>query len=203
VTVAAFDFDGTLSTGDCVVPFLRRLAGWHGIVWTTIAHPMRATGAAARRDRDALKDLVVGGVFRGRSVDAVAAVGADFAASVQATRLRADTVARLRWHQRAGHRVVLVSASLGPYLRPLGDSLGVDGVVCTDVEQHGGTYGAALLGGNCRGPLKAERLARWREHHDCTAGELWAYGDSTGDRELLAMADRPVWVNGTTIAEAP
>ena len=38
--------------------------------------------------------------------------------------MRADTLARLRWHQGRGDRTVLVSASLGQYLRPLGRRLG-------------------------------------------------------------------------------
>ena len=50
--------------------------------------------------------------------------------------------------------------------------------------------------GNCRGPEKARRLLAWLDanHGGRDAVELWAYGDSPGDRELLAAADKPVWV---------
>jgi phosphoserine phosphatase len=30
---------------------------------------------------------------------------------------------------------------------------------------------------------------------------MWAYGNSSGDRELLAMADVPVWVAGASRAK--
>ena len=45
-----------------------------------------------------------------------------------------------------------------------------------------------LEGGNVRGPEKVRRVQEW-----LGAGpvELWAYGDSGGDRELLALADHP------------
>ena len=54
--------------------------------------------------------------------------------------------------------------------------------------------------GNCRGPVKARRLLAWLDanHGGRDAVELWAYGDSPGDRELLAAADRPVWVVRTS-----
>jgi phosphoserine phosphatase len=32
---------------------------------------------------------------------------------------------------------------------------------------------------------------------------LWAYGDSAGDRALLAWADHPVWVQDTLDSVAP
>jgi phosphoserine phosphatase len=57
-----------------------------------------------------------------------------------------------------------------------------------------------LEGGNCRGPEKARRLARWL---DGSAAHVVAYGDSAGDRELLAAADVGVWVKGRVIAAVP
>ena len=43
-----------------------------------------------------------------------------------------------------------------------------------------------LDGPNVRAHEKVVRLRRWLGGEPC---ELWAYGDSTGDRELLALAD--------------
>ena len=45
-----------------------------------------------------------------------------------------------------------------------------------------------LVGGNVRGPEKLRRFRAWAGDRDI---ELWAYGDSAGDRELLAAADHP------------
>ncbi len=201
--VAAFDVDGTLTDRDCVGPFLRRLHGLRGFIGAVGRRGPSSAVAAARRDRDALKEVVVGGVLAGRDVADVDAVGAVFARDRVAGWLRPDTVARLRWHQRSGHHVVLVSASLGPYLRPLGTSMGVDGVMCTDVEILGDRYGWRLDGGNCRGPRKAERLRAWLSAHDLEHAELWAYGDSAGDIEMLAMADRPEWCADVVLDAAP
>ncbi|HRE03597.1 MAG TPA: HAD-IB family hydrolase, partial [Ilumatobacteraceae bacterium] len=103
--------------------------------------------------------------------------------------LRPDTSARLAWHQRQGHQVVLVSASLGAYLRPLAERLGLDGVLCTDgVVGADGRYTGDLRDGNCRGPEKQRRLAEWMFANGVADAPVWAYGDSTGDREMLAAA---------------
>lgn len=201
--VAAFDVDGTLTVRDCVRPFLERLGGRTGIVLAAGRRPVATVVGAARRDRDALKDVVVGGVFRGRRIDDVNAEGRTFASYVQMRFLRSDVVARLRWHQKMGHRTVIVSASLRPYLEPLASALGIERALCTDVEQQGGRYGAHLDGGNCRADEKALRLRRWLDAEGIADAEIWAYGDSRGDREMLEMAHHPVWVQGTTVQAVP
>lgn len=203
VNVAAFDVDGTLTVRDCVKPFLLRVGGWSAISQSLIRKPAATFGAAARRDRDRMKELVVGGVLRGRKVAQIEALGEEFAQQVEADWLRADTLGRMRWHQRAGHRIVLVSASLSPYLRPLGRRLGVDGVLCAEPLRHGDEFADGLDGANCRAEEKVRRLDAWLSEQRLGDATVWAYGDSAGDRELLARADHPLLVKGTTISAVP
>ncbi len=195
--VAAFDVDGTVTTRDCVVPFLRRVAGTVPMAARLGLSIHRLVPALARRDRDELKAQATRAVFTGRRIADVEEAGAAFAEHIARDMLRADTVERIRWHGSAGHRVLFVSASFGVYLRPLAERLAVDDVVATELEVDAdGRCTGALVDGNCRGPEKARRLLAWLDtnHGGRDAVELWAYGDSPGDRELLATADRPVWV---------
>ncbi|HEY4332606.1 MAG TPA: HAD-IB family hydrolase [Ilumatobacteraceae bacterium] len=203
-TVAAFDVDGTLTTRDCVVPFLERLVGRARLAAGMAAHPFALAGAAARRDRDRFKALAVRSAFAGREASRVEALGATYAQMVHTQWMRSDTVRRLAWHQHEGHRVVLVSASLGAYLRPLGALLGVDGVLCTEViVDAGGHYTGALDGPNCRGPEKVRRLRSWLRESTLDDAELWAYGDSAGDRELLAAARHQLIVKDVVVSAVP
>jgi len=200
--VAAFDVDGTLTTGDCVTPFLRRAAGRR--LWTTLLrHPLALGAAAARRDRDRLKELACS-ALRGIESTEIEHLGEAFAREVGAGRLRDDTVARLRRHRELGHTVIFASASLDPYLVPRGRSLGVDAVVCTVLERgRDGRLTGRLVGANCRGAEKARRVRGWLREHDLADAELWAYGDSSGDDELLALADRPLRVDGIRVDPEP
>lgn len=202
--VVAFDVDGTVTTRDCVVPFLRQVAGTTQLVLRLARSARRLVPAAARRDRDALKALAARAAFAGRPIGEVQAAATVFAARIERELLRPDTVARLRWHRAAGHTVVFVSASFGAYLRPVAEHLDVAGVIATElVVGPDGRCTGALLGGNCRGPAKVDRLHRWLdEHHGGrTAVEVWAYGDSAGDRELLADADRGIWAKDPLAVE--
>ena len=195
-TVAAFDVDGTVTERDCVVPFMRQVTGARRVVPRLAARPDRLLPVLARRDRDELKALAAAAAFRGHSEDALAEHGEAFAATVCDGWLRDDTMRTLRAHLAAGDRVVLVSASFEVYLRPLGVLLGVDGVLGTRLEVRDGVVTGALDGPNCRGREKVVRLHEWLRSTDTerAAVHVVAYGDSAGDRELLADADEPHWV---------
>jgi phosphatidylglycerophosphatase C len=200
--VAAFDVDGTLTSRDCVTPFLRRAAGAR--LWTQLLrHPIALGASLVCRDRDRLKKLACG-ALGGRDGAELDRLGAAFAREVAADWLRDDTVARLRRHRELGHRVVLASASLDAYLLPLGEQLAVDGVLCTVLER--GTDGrltGRLVGENCRGAEKARRVREWLDETGLADAELWAYGDSEGDTELLALATHPHRVDGVRLGPEP
>lgn len=191
-TVAAFDVDGTITTRDCVVPFMRRISGARRIVPRLGMRPHRLLPILAGRDRDGLKALAAAAAFRGHRYDELCSAGVTFAEMVHERWLRSDTLDVLQRHRDAGDRTVLVSASFEVYLRPLAQLLGVDDVLATRLQVEDGVATGALDGPNCRGPEKVARLHEWLV--DRSAVRLVAYGDSAGDREMLADADEAHWV---------
>jgi phosphatidylglycerophosphatase C len=205
-TVAAFDVDGTLTSRDCVLPFLHRIAGTAGLLAGLGRLAPELIPALMRRDRDRLKALGTAAVFTGRSIDVVDSAGRQFAEHVASSWLRDEIVAVLDEHRRHGAHVVLVSASYESYLIPLATHLGGAHVIGTRLAVGSdGRCTGALDGGNCRGVEKVLRLERWLDERfggraDVT---LWAYGDSAGDEPLLAEADHPVWVGRTRRLRTP
>ena len=204
--VAAFDFDGTLTRADSVVPFLVRFGGRRKLALRLARHGPSLMVAVARRDRDRVKALATDAVFRGVPRARVEALALEHGREIAANGLRDDVVARLGWHVGQGHRVVIVSAAYEPYVRVVAGALGVSDVVATRLD-----VGAAdrctgvLAGANCRAVEKVHRLQQWMSTHGLVRNdvEVWAYGDSSGDRELLAYADHPVWVNDPLDSVAP
>ena len=195
--IAAFDVDGTLTTADCVVPFLRRTVGTPTLVRRMLRSPLGLTRAGLRRDRDALKAASAAATFRGLPMELVEADAELFAREVHNRRLRREVVQSLRGHVDAGHTVLLVSASFEVYLRPLAELLGAHDVLAVQLEVgDDGILTGRLEGLNCRGPEKVVRLHDWLDRHaGGRAGvHLSAYGDSRGDRELLADADEAHWL---------
>ena len=97
-------------------------------------------------------------------------------------------------HSRA--QAAIVSASLDAYLDPLAPLLGVDHVLCTKLGVGAdGRLDGTLAGGNVRGAAKVERVRSWL---GATSAEIWAYGDSAGDNEMLALADHAVRITRRT-----
>jgi phosphatidylglycerophosphatase C len=191
--VAAFDLDGTLTVRDCVVPFLTRVAGRPRLIGRTLLGVARSPGAVRSRDR--LKAIGAASLAS-TPVDRAEAIARGFAAEVVADWLRADTLDRLAQHRRAGHRIVIVSASFALYADHIGAALGVDAVLATGLRAVDGVLTGELDGPNCRGRTKVERLDEWITRDGSSRRDVvvHAYGDSAGDRELLDHADVATWV---------
>ena len=196
VTVAAFDVDNTLTVRDCVVPFMKSVGGVSRLSKVLFSDLGTTFQSIRRRDRDSLKMKFVEGIFAGKDSREVESLGIQFASKVADKWLRSDVATRLRWHQEQGHVVILVSASLGAYLHPLGDLLEVDAVLCTELEEKDGLLTGKLVGQNCRGREKASRVQKWCQDSGIATEDLvYAYGDSSGDTELLELFSEPTWVN--------
>lgn len=196
VTVAAFDVDNTLTVRDCVVPFMKSVGGISRLSKVLLTDIGETFQSVRRRDRDSLKMKFVDGVFAGKDAREVESLGIQFASKVADKWLRSDVATRMRWHQEKGHVVILVSASLGAYLHPLGDLLEVDAVLCTELEEKDGLLTGKLVGQNCRGKEKASRVQKWCQDSGIATEDLvYAYGDSSGDTELLELFSEPTWVN--------
>jgi phosphatidylglycerophosphatase C len=191
-TVAAFDFDGTLSDRDNVGPFLRAAVGMPKLAAAlAVITPRLVVAAVDDRRRDAAKAALVRRTLTGYDVDELTHVADRFAARVVRKHLRADAVERAEWHRGQGHELVIVSASLTVYLEPIAARLGFDAALGTDLEVgRDGNLTGALAGPNVRRAEKARRLDAWLGQ----SAFVWAYGDSTGDRELFERADRAIRV---------
>ena len=137
---------------------------------------------------DVAKERVLKKFLAGTPLATLQGYGQAFARDRLPGLVRPRALRRLQWHQKLGHQIVIVSASLDLYLKPWAAALGVDHVLCTLLDADGNGQVSGRLGAaNCYGP---EKLRRLREVLGDTSDYLlYAYGDSRGDRELLASAD--------------
>ena len=203
VTVAVFDVDGTLTVRDCVVPFSRRVAGTSRLLRGVLGQPKRIFSAMRTRDRDALKAVFSEIAFTGVAATDLESHAIAFADEVYGGWMRADVARRFRWHQEQGHVVVLVSASFETYLAPLGDLLEADAVLCTRLEIVDGVATGRLDGPNCRGAEKVRRIAQWCEESGLAIESVvYAYGDSQGDLDMLALARNSFYVAKEELPDA-
>ena len=83
--------------------------------------------------------------------------------------------------------MVIVSASLDVYLDPWCEAIGVERI-CTELDVRNGRLTGRYRQGDCSGQAKVRRI---REQYDLSQySVIYAYGDTSEDREMLELAHR-------------
>ncbi|HKR89762.1 MAG TPA: HAD-IB family hydrolase [Phenylobacterium sp.] len=185
--IVAFDFDGTLTIRDSFTAFLRWRAG-------PIRHALgmaRLAPAALRylidRDRGRIKAAAVREFLAGLTRDELRRAAESFAAEQSAAMFRPDALQTWRdWRDR-GASMVIVTASPSDVVRPFAERLQAEALIGTELAFDAQDR---LTGGfvtpNCRGP---EKVARLEARFGAGVRLAAAYGDTGGDREMLAIAE--------------
>jgi phosphatidylglycerophosphatase C len=186
--IIAFDFDGTLTVKDTFIAFLRWRGGLVGYHFGLVRLAPALAAFLVHRNVERLKTAAVRVFLRGAEVAAVEAQARDFAALAAPALLRPDAMKAWRRHRQDGARMVIVTASPALVIAPFARGLGADLLLGTRLAADGANrLTGALEGRNCRGP---EKVARLQEAFGADVRLAAAYGDTDGDREMLAIADQ-------------
>jgi phosphatidylglycerophosphatase C len=191
VGVAAFDFDGTLTRRDSLLPYLQRGLGWPRFLWAMLlSSPWLAAFALRLMSNHRAKARLLKIALGGRTEREIAGWTSTFVRQYLPAQWQPDMLAHLRRHQELGHACVIVSASPGIYLHEVGRVLGMDAVLCTELATRDGALTGDMATPNCHGPEKVRRLQAWLVARGLQRPVvLHAYGDSSGDVPLLNLAD--------------
>ncbi len=105
-----------------------------------------------------------------------------------------EAMERISMHQRQGHKVFAVSATIIDIIAPLAEMLGLDGAVGSELEVHDGRL-TGELALPCHGEHKAQRLREFATTHGIDLAASSAYSDSISDEHFLRAVGRPYAVN--------
>jgi phosphatidylglycerophosphatase C len=184
--IVAFDFDGTLTVRDSFTAFLAWRAGPARFVAGMIALAPAGLAYLFHRDRGRLKAATAKTFLRGMSRNEIEASATTFAEEGVRKLLRPDALRTWKRWQSQGARLVVVTASPETLVAPFARRLGAEKLIGTrlafDADDR---FTGQFEGENCRGPEKVRRL------HQAFGPDLRlaaAYGDTDGDREMLAIA---------------
>lgn len=200
VSLALFDFDGTLTERELFGAFLagavepRRLA-WGRALLAPLVLGYRAGLLSGTLVRAAAVRVGLGGADLAQVTEA----GQRFAEDVLPGALRPMAMQRLRWHQARGDTVVVVSGAFDLYLLHWCRAQSVD-LICSSLDSRDGRLTGRYRGAQCVGEEKARRV-RQRYRLDDYA-EVYAYGDTPEDHQLLALASRR-WYRGVELDPRP
>ncbi len=194
MSLVFFDFDGTLTTRDTIVPlglFLASTrAGRVGVIirlmWLVTLMKVRLLTNHAFKAR--FCDLFL----KGETTDRIKELSHVFARDCISPILNAETLEELRRHSQRGDEVYVVSSNFDFVLHALNELMRVRGIIATEPEVAAGRYTGRLLGPACVGPEKLARVLAQFERD--RVEEAVAYGDSRDDRQLLGFVKTAIWV---------
>ena len=205
MVVAAFDVDGTLTTRDCVRPFLERAAGRRRLVTSMLRRPLATVVAAVRRDRDRLKEIIVGGSLRGKLIADVErrrrAVRPVRPRQLVATRHVAPACAGIK---QAGHRDRARVGLAGRLSSTHSRCGSASTTCCAPIRRERGSVRRPAWSGPTAAPT--------RSGGGSTSGSKNSGGSTPRCGHTATVpatvscwtsADHAVWVNGATISEIP
>ncbi|MDO9304259.1 MAG: HAD family hydrolase [Sulfuricurvum sp.] len=187
MTMVFFDFDGTITTDDSLVKFIQFVTGdFKTLLGMILLSPMLVVYKLKLIPNYKAKQMMLSYFFKGMNEQQFQKVAEEYSLKNIDTILRPKAMEKISWHKEQGHKVVIVSASIECWLKPWCDKNGFD-LIATKIEMHDGVVTGKLLTKNCYGIEKANRInAEYNlNHYDY----IYAYGDSRGDKELLALAN--------------
>lgn len=187
MNLALFDFDGTITVADSFTPFIYLAASrTRTALGTLLLSPMILGYRLGLVPGTRMRAAVARVCFWRRRAAEVQALGVAYSRTLQRL-VRPEALDKIRWHQQNGDVVVVVSASLGVYLRAWCEEHGLD-LICTELEAEQGVLTGRYAGGDCTAGEKARRVL---SRYDVSQyAVVYAYGDTIEDNELLGLASK-------------
>ena len=185
--IYAFDFDGTVTTSDSLIAIIRYISGSRKLfMWIASHVHLLVLMKMGMYSNHTLKLRLFKHIFGGMSEQYLKEKATDFA-KAYCHIIRPEAKPIIKQALADGHTVCIISASPSIWVRPFfADCPGIE-FLCTELETANGIITGNFVGNNCYGQEKVNRLLS--RHPDRKEYELIAFGDSRGDRELLAQAD--------------
>lgn len=189
--IAFFDFDGTITTKDTLLEFIKYCKGTNAFyAGFLINSPFLLAYKLKIISNQAAKEKVLQHFFKNTSVDSFRVLCEKFAAEMIPGLIRPGAIAEIRKLQEEGRTVVIVSASPENWISPWALKLKVD-LIATQLEIQNGLLTGKILGKNCHGAEKVNRINK--KYSLADYAEIAAYGDTKGDLPMLALAHRSVY----------
>ncbi len=187
--LALFDFDGTISRKDSMLDFIQFAVGrrryYSGLIKQS---PLLLSYLLKRTSNSEAKQIFMAHYLSHLTVQQFETLAKDYAHTRLADIVRPKALHRIQWHQQQQHRIVIISAAIEDWLKPWTEQICVE-LIASCLDKNGPLINGRLQGHNCHSAEKVRKL----KHH-LTLNDyryIYAYGDSSGDTDMLALADEP------------
>lgn len=190
--IYCFDFDGTLTTSDTLLEFIKYAKGRGRFLMVFLMYsPLLVLMKLHLYPNWKAKQQIFAHLFAGMRIEKFDALCRSFAEESQHL-LRPKGITLMHEALVAGAQVFIVSASIDNWVRPFFDIRNLKGVqvLGTQIEVEDGKLTGRFKSNNCYGKEKVHRIAEALKSFERSEYEIEAFGDSRGDKEMLAFADK-------------
>ena len=196
---AFFDFDGTLIDGYSAAAFFKYRLRRGEISVSEVVKTVREGINVERRGHDVSEMMRVGIQGQaGREADEMDAWARNVFSKKIAGMIYPDSRLLIEAHLRKGHTVVVASSATRPQIQATADDLGIDHIVCTemDVAEDGRLTGD--LATDIRwGQGKADGVIEFAEEYGIDLEDSFAYSNGEEDLPFLELVGHPTALNAT------
>ncbi|WP_046755605.1 HAD-IB family hydrolase [Kordia jejudonensis] len=181
-----FDYDGTLTHKDSFKDFFLKMYGFRKVSWLLLSNSLLILKTIlADRDKGKLKETLISIFLKGKTKVEIDTLGKAYTKEYLYRTIRPKALEYLYRIRKEGATMYLVSASIDFWLQTFADELHMK-LIATQLAYENGTFTGQFLGKNCKGAEKVKRITQ--EIHLADYDEIIAFGNSEGDKEMLAIA---------------
>ena len=193
--LAIFDLDGTLTNGNSFFSFIKSTHSRASIVGNSLLlSPFLLLFYWRMYDSQKMKNKVFRALYKGWKKTNLENAGVLFCEKTLPKMMRSDVYQRLKWHQQNGHEVTVLSASCSAWLKRWCENEKVN-LIATEMEFENGIATGNILGKNCRGEEKKNRLIA---AYDLSSfSRIYAYGDHESDSHYINLAHEQYYISKT------
>lgn len=186
--LAVFDLDGTMTSKDTMLEFIRYWKGGDKLLRSMILlSPILILNKLGLYSSEKAKKKLLARHLKGEKATDIQKKADAFTREIMPGILRPKALEQLQFHRSKGHEVVVISASLDLWIAPWLTRQNLD-FHCTKGEIIDGIFTGEFSTPNCNG---AEKLRILKANYTLSDYEMiFVYGDSSGDREMLSIATR-------------
>ena len=187
--IAFFDFDGTITTKDTLLEFIKFSSGTKAFYKGFLLNsPYLVAFKAKIISNQTAKEKVLQYFFRDMPVEKFEQLCVRFTSEMLPQFIRPGAVEEIRRLKEKDYAVVVVSASPENWIRQWAASQNVE-LIASRLEVKDGKITGRIVGKNCHGEEKVRRIMEKYDVRDYEA--IHAYGDSGGDKAMLKLATHP------------
>lgn len=186
---AIFDVDRTLVRGSTERLFFLYLLRHEKLNWP---QALAFLGRLTRHPRERFRNK---SYLRGMEVEGTVELARRCYQEAIAPRVSPAGVACVQEHRSRGHKIILLTGSLGFLVRPLKEELGAEWLIATELARYDHVFTGEIHGLHPRGENKWALLKELAQAQGIDLSSSYAYGDHIQDRCIFQGIGHPVAVN--------